>query len=94
MFGANNSHRQFRVRPAAYFPVPVLQNGIKLTTEPPKARAFVEPPRSARSNLQRPLLQFPCFRIYTKGALGCKAMCPRQIREWSAKGKQPSLIPA
>ncbi|CAK0874527.1 unnamed protein product, partial [Prorocentrum cordatum] len=40
---SNAIHKDFRLfltsMPAAYFPVPVLQNGIKLTIEPPKAGA-------------------------------------------------------
>ena len=47
---ASEIHEDFRLfltsMPAAYFPVSILQNGIKLTTEPP---------RGIKANLQRSL---------------------------------------
>jgi dynein heavy chain len=48
---ADSIHADFRLfltsKPADYFPVSILQNGIKLTTEPP---------RGIKANLNRSLL--------------------------------------
>lgn len=45
-------------RPAAYFPVPVLQNGIKLTTEPPKG---------LRANVMRSFLPMSDEQVWFRG---------------------------
>ena len=53
-----NVHESYRLfltsMPAAYFPVPILQNGVKLTTEPPKG---------LRQNLSRSLTNLAGWQV-------------------------------